>query len=467
MRVKLATIRCDHHLLIRNDNIIHIHHINNIKRKKQNYKKTPNNVNSISNPDTKKSKVRETFNKHKIIFNAKPTNINRNHPNLNPSSRLITRTPPKSNPKLIILMKTQEIKNNPITNLIKKSLLDLPTPTSISFLWNFGFLLGFTLTLQIISGLVVSIIYTADTSLAFSVIVKIIRDNDTGWASRLIHTNGASLFFVLIYIHTARGIYFSSPSNQPKVWISGVVIILITIGTAFLGYVLPWGQISFWGATVITGVLSAIPLVGNDLVVWIWGGPSVSQPTLNRFFSLHFLLPIVLMVLILIHLILLHEKGSSNPNNTKTETDKIKFHPSFSVKDLLPGTLISIVFMLIISNYPNILGDVENFNPANPLVTPVHIQPEWYFLFAYVILRSIPSKLGGVVALAASIIILAILVIKKNIRTKFNPIKKIVFWLFSSTVVILTWIGAKTVERPFEGIGQIYTILYFASVISI
>jgi ubiquinol-cytochrome c reductase cytochrome b subunit len=242
---------------------------------------------------------------------------------------------------------------------------------------------------------------------------------------------------------------------------------LITMGTAFLGYVLPWGQISFWGATVITGVLSAIPLVGNDLVVWIWGGPSVSQPTLNRFFSLHFLLPITLMVFIIIHLILLHEKGSSNPNNTKTETDKIKFHPSFSVKDLLPGTLISIMFIIIISNTPNLLGDVENFNPANPLVTPVHIQPEWYFLFAYVILRSIPSKLGGVIALAASIIILATLVIKKNVRTKFKPIKKATFWLFSSTVVILTWIGAKTVERPFEGIGQIYTVIYFTSVIII
>jgi ubiquinol-cytochrome c reductase cytochrome b subunit len=356
------------------------------------------------------------------------------------------------------------MKSNPVTNLIKKSLIDLPTPTSISFLWNFGFLLGFTLTLQIISGLVVSIIYTADTSLAFSVIIKIIRDNNMGWISRLIHTNGASLFFVLIYIHTARGIYFASPSNQPKVWISGVIIILITIGTAFLGYVLPWGQMSFWGATVITGVLSAIPLVGNDLVVWIWGGPSVSQPTLNRFFSLHFLLPIVLIVIIIIHLMLLHEKGSSNPNNTKTNTDKIKFHPSFSVKDILPGTLISILFILIISNTPNLLGDVENFNPANPLVTPVHIQPEWYFLFAYVILRSIPSKLGGVVALAASIIVLAILVVKKNVRTKFNPTKKTMFWLFSSTVLILTWIGAKTVERPFEGIGQIYTIIYFISI---
>ena len=357
------------------------------------------------------------------------------------------------------------MKRNPILFITKKALLDLPTPSSISFIWNFGFLLGITLILQIIRGLILSIIYTAQTETAFKVIVMIIRDINTGWITRFIHINGASLFFILLYTHTARGIYFSSPANKPKVWISGVILILTIIATAFLGYVLPWGQMSFWGATVITGVLSAIPIVGNDLVTWIWGGPSVSQPTLNRFFSLHFLLPIIITVLVLVHLILLHEKGSSNPSNVHTNVDKIKFNPLFSVKDTIPAIVIMALMLLITSNAPNALGDVENFNPANPLVAPIHIQPEWYFLFAYVVLRSIPSKLGGVIALVISILILMIIVTKKRKSSKFKITKKIKFWFLISVILILTWIGAKTVETPFEGIGQIYTVLYFSTII--
>lgn len=343
----------------------------------------------------------------------------------------------------------------------------MPSPSSISFMWNIGFLLGVTLSLQIISGLILSIIYNAQTERAFKIIVIIIQDSNTGWITRIIHINGASLFFVLLYMHTARGIFFSSTRNKKKVWASGVTILLIVIATAFLGYVLPWGQISFWGATVITGVLSAIPIVGNDLVTWIWGGPSVSQPTLNRFFSLHFILPMLIAALVLSHLILLHEKGSSNPSNSQTQLDKIKFNPLLSIKDLSPIILISISLMVIISNYPNLFGDVENFNPANPLVAPIHIQPEWYFLFAYVLLRSIPSKLGGVVALAGSILILFALIVKKTRSTKFKPHKKIKFWILVSIIIVLTWIGAKTVESPFEGIGQIYTILYFSSILSL
>lgn len=364
-------------------------------------------------------------------------------------------------------MKKQETKNNPILKIIKSSLLDLPTPSSISFMWNIGFLLGITLALQIITGLILSMIYNADADTAFSTIVRIIQDINTGWVTRIIHINGASLFFILLYIHTARGLYFNSPSNQKKVWVSGVLILLAVIATAFLGYVLPWGQISFWGATVITGVLSAIPLVGNDLVTWIWGGPSVSQPTLNRFFSLHFILPIAIVVLVLGHLILLHEKGSSNPSTSFTNSDKVKFNPLFLVKDTLPIIIISILIFTLISLTPNILGDVENFNTANPLVAPIHIQPEWYFLFAYVILRSIPSKLGGVIALGASILILAPLIVKKNKPTKFSPHKKIKFWSLISVIIILTWIGAKSVERPFEGIGQIYTIVYFINILAL
>lgn len=293
------------------------------------------------------------------------------------------------------------------------------------------------------------------------------RDINTGWITRTVHINGASLFFILLYIHTARGIYFTSPANKPKVWFSGIMLMLMVIATAFLGYVLPWGQMSFWGATVITGVISAIPVVGNDLVTWIWGGPSVSQPTLNRFFSLHFLLPILITVTVIVHLILLHEKGSSNPSNVQTRIDKVKFNPLLTVKDIIPAILIMLIIVLINSNLPNLLGDVENFNPANPLVAPIHIQPEWYFLFAYVILRSIPSKLGGVIALVMSILILSVIVIRKNKSSKFKVTKKTKFWFLISVITILTWIGAKTVESPFEGIGQFYTIFYFSTVVLI
>lgn len=321
--------------------------------------------------------------------------------------------------------------------------------------------------LQIVTGLFLSIIYNAQEETVFKVIIIIIRDADTGWVTRIIHINGASLFFILLYIHTARGIYFNSAANKKKVWLSGTLIMLLLIATAFLGYVLPWGQISFWGATVITGVLSAIPIVGNDLVIWIWGGPSVSQPTLNRFFSLHFILPILIAAIVIIHLILLHEKGSSNPTNTHTNIDKIKFSPLLSLKDTLPAFIIIMIIITLISNTPNLLGDVENFNPANPLVAPLHIQPEWYFLFAYVILRSIPSKLGGVIALGTSVLIVVIFITKKSITTKFIPKKKIIFWILISIIVVLTWIGAKTVEHPFESIGQIYTVLYFRTILLI
>jgi ubiquinol-cytochrome c reductase cytochrome b subunit len=330
-----------------------------------------------------------------------------------------------------------------------------------------GFLLGITLTLQIITGLILSIVYSTQTERVFKVMVAIIRDVNRGWATRIIHINGASLFFVLLYVHTARGIYFSSPANKKKVWTTGVIIIIITIATAFLGYVLPWGQMSFWGATVITGVLSAIPIVGRELVTWIWGGPSVSQPTLNRFFSLHFIIPILISGIVIVHLIILHEKGSSNPSNTKTRVDKVKFNPLFSTKDTIPIILIAVLITTIVSNTPNLLGDVENFNPANPIVAPAHIQPEWYFLFAYVILRSIPSKIGGVIALVISILIITILITKKRKTRKFTARKKTKFWFLVSTFIVLTWIGAKPVERPFEGIGQIYTALYFLSVTTI
>lgn len=350
--------------------------------------------------------------------------------------------------------------------IIKTSLIRLPTPFSISFIWNIGFLLGMTLTLQIITGLVLSINYIPSTEQAFDSVIHIIRDIDSGWIIRYVHINGASLFFILIYFHIARGVYFNSPTKLPIVWMSGIIILLATIGAAFIGYVLPWGQISFWGATVITSIISAIPYIGKNVTEWLWGNFSVSQPTLNRFFSLHFIIPLVVAALVLTHLIFLHVTGSSNPTGNNPNYDKIKFFPYFIIKDTLPIMIIALSMSLLISLSPNILGDVENFNTARITTTPAHIQPEWYFLFAYAILRSIPSKLGGVLAIVGSILILAVLTIKKNkINKKFNPNKKINFWLFVTLVSLLTWIGANPVEPPFTIIGQVLTLIYFLTVL--
>ena len=360
-------------------------------------------------------------------------------------------------------MKKNNIVNiDPIIKITKASLLDLPTPSSISFLWNIGFLLGITLTLQILTGLVLAINYIPHTEIAFRRVMHIIRDIDRGWITRYLHINGASLFFLLLYTHIRRGLYFSSPSKIPIVWTSGILILMATIGTAFIGYVLPWGQISFWGATVITRILSAVPYIGKQITIWLWGNFSVSQPTLNRFFSIHFILPIVIAALVLIHLILLHKRGSSNPLGVNPNIDKIKFFPYFAVKDTIPIIFISILLILMISIRPNILGDVENFNTARRSTTPPHIQPEWYFLFAYAILRSIPSKLGGVLAILASIIILLAPMIKKNsLNRKFSTQKKALFWSFIRIAFILTWIGANPVEDPYITIGQTTTLMYF------
>lgn len=354
------------------------------------------------------------------------------------------------------------LNSDPLFKIIRNSLLRLPTPTSISFLWNIGFLLGITLCLQIITGLVLSINYVAHTDLAFDSVIHIMRDVDLGWIIRYTHINGASLFFILLYIHISRGIYFNSPIKIPIVWSSGVIILLATIGAAFIGYVLPWGQISFWGATVITRILTAIPYIGKDITQWLWGNFSVSQPTLNRFLSLHFIIPILVAALVLIHLIFLHKTGSSNPLGIFTNADKIKFFPYFAVKDINPIFLIIILILTLIRVNPNFLGDVENFNVASIATTPPHIQPEWYFLFAYAILRSIPSKLGGVIAIAMSIIVLLILTFsKKEFSKKFSPARKIVFWVFISILLLLTWVGANPVEPPFVVTGQVLTTVYF------
>ena len=355
------------------------------------------------------------------------------------------------------------LKNNPILKIINNSIIDLPSPSNISTIWNIGSILGLCLSTQLITGIFLSIHYCPSTELAFSRVIHICRNINLGWLIRTIHANGASIFFLFIYIHIARGIYFSSFILK-ETWFIGTLILVLTIASAFLGYVLPWGQISFWGATVITNLISAIPYIGSIIVKWLWGGFAVDNPTLNRFFAIHFILPFIVLVLTLIHLLFLHQTGSNNPLGTNRNIDKIPFHPFFIIKDTL-GFIIIIIILLSINIFkPYLLSDPDNFIPANPLITPIHIQPEWYFLFAYAILRSIPNKLGGVIALFSSIIILIPLIItkKKILSNQFYPINKLLFWAFCSNIIILTWLGACPVETPFILARQITTLLYFS-----
>ena len=283
---------------------------------------------------------------------------------------------------------------NSVIKIINSSVVDLPTPSSISYFWNFGSLLGVCLAIQLITGIFLAMHYTSHIQNSFDSIHHILRDVNYGWLLKHLHTNGASLFFICIYIHIGRGLYYGSYKNV-KLWYSGIIIIFLIMMTAFIGYVLPWGQMSFWGATVITNFITAIPYVGQYIVEWIWGGYSVNHPTLNRFFSLHYLLPFVLTGSILLHLLLLHEKGSNNPLGLNSYTDRLSFHPYFTYKDVLGFIFLFMFFFYIVFYVPLVLGDPENYIRANSLVTPTHIMPEWYFLFAYAILRAIPNKLGG------------------------------------------------------------------------
>nr|YP_010324949.1 cytochrome b [Dermacentor steini]UNO54130.1 cytochrome b [Dermacentor steini]WPQ69984.1 cytochrome b [Dermacentor steini] len=346
---------------------------------------------------------------------------------------------------------------------------NLPTPSNISYMWNLGSLLGICLGSQILTGLFLAMNFSSDISTAFSMISHIQRDVNNGWLIRSIHANGASLFFILMYLHIGRGIYYSS-FYFTKVWISGIMIIFILMATAFLGYILPWGQMSFWGATVITNLISAIPYIGLPMTFWIWGGFSVDNNTLIRFFSLHFLLPFMLLFLVMIHIFLIHMKGSSNPLGTSMNIDKISFHPYYSIKDVLGIFVMFLGFTFVSILWPYSLMDAENFNIANPLITPPHIQPEWYFLFAYAILRSIPNKLGGVVALVMSIIIVVTFSFSMNNKMSsfyFNKWKKILFWSLANCFIMLTFLGAMPIEYPYDLMSKIFTTLYFAMFIMI
>nr|UDF83728.1 cytochrome b [Vermiophis taishanensis] len=353
--------------------------------------------------------------------------------------------------------------SHPILKIMNNSLIDLPTPINISSWWNFGSLLGLCLIIQIITGLFLAMHYSADINLAFNSVNHICRDVNYGWLLRSLHANGASFFFICIYLHVGRGIYYNSYLFIPT-WMMGVILLFMVMATAFVGYVLPWGQMSFWGATVITNLLSAIPYLGTTMVQWMWGGFAVDNATLTRFFTFHFILPFIVLALTIIHLLFLHQTGSNNPLGINSNVDKIPFHPYFSFKDIV-GFLIMMMTLTILTLYnPYLLGDPDNFIPANPLVTPIHIQPEWYFLFAYAILRSIPNKLGGVIALVSSIAILMILPfyhMSKFRGMQFYPLNQIFFWYMVIIVILLTWIGARPVEDPYILTGQLLTIMYF------
>ncbi len=359
------------------------------------------------------------------------------------------------------------IKSHPLLRLVNSYLIDAPTPANISYLWNFGSLLALCLIIQIVTGVTLAMHYTPSVAEAFNSVEHIMRDVNNGWLVRYLHANTASAFFFLVYLHIGRGLYYGSyKSPRTLTWVIGTVILIIMMATAFLGYVLPYGQMSLWGATVITNLMSAIPWIGQDIVEFIWGGFSVNNATLNRFFALHFLLPFILVALVLMHLIAYHDVvGSGNPLGISANYDRLPFAPYFLFKDLITIFLFFIVLSIFVFFMPNALGDSENYVVANPMQTPPAIVPEWYLLPFYAILRSIPNKLLGVIAMFAAILALMAMPLtdlSKLRGVQFRPLSKIAFFIFVANFLVLMQIGAKHVETPFIELGQISTVLYFA-----
>ena len=359
------------------------------------------------------------------------------------------------------------LKSHPLLKMVNSYTIDSPQPSNISYLWNFGSLLAFCLIIQIVTGVTLGMHYTPSVSEAFDSVEHIMRDVNNGWLIRYLHANTASAFFFLVYLHIGRGLYYGSyKAPRTLVWTIGTVLFILMIATAFLGYVLPYGQMSLWGATVITNLMSAIPWVGQDIVEFIWGGFSVNNATLNRFFALHFVLPFVLAALALMHLIALHDSsGSSNPLGVSGNYDRLPFSPYFIFKDLITIFLFIIVLSTFVFFMPNILGDSENYVMANPMQTPPAIVPEWYLLPFYAILRSIPNKLLGVIAMFSALLALLVLPftdLSKLRGIQFRPLSKIVFFIFIANFLILLQLGAKHVESPYIEFGQISTALYFA-----
>ncbi|MCX8501513.1 MAG: cytochrome b N-terminal domain-containing protein [Alphaproteobacteria bacterium] len=356
----------------------------------------------------------------------------------------------------------------PVVNFIEKDLIGYPEPKNLNYWWNFGSLAGIMLVVMILSGIFLAMHYTPHIDHAFNSVESIMRDVNGGWLIRYIHMNGASMFFIVVYIHILRGLYYGSyKSPRELLWMLGVVILLLMMATAFMGYVLPWGQMSFWGATVITNLFSAIPVVGNSIVTWLLGGFTVGNPTLNRFFSLHYLLPFVIVAVVMLHIVALRIHGSNNPVgiDIKNDSDFIPFHPYYTVKDLFGLGVFAIVFAGLVFFSPNLLGHPDNYIPANPLSTPAHIVPEWYFLPFYAILRSIPSKLGGVLAMGSAIFVLFLLPwldFSKVRSATFRPIYRVLFWLLLVDAVILGYCGSQPPEGVFVIISRLATIWYFA-----
>jgi quinol-cytochrome oxidoreductase complex cytochrome b subunit len=353
-----------------------------------------------------------------------------------------------------------------VFSFISSHIIDYPTPINLNYFWSFGSMAGLCLVIQILTGIFLAMHYSPNVDLAFDSVEHIMRDVNNGWLIRYAHANGASIFFVVVYSHIFRGLYYGSYiTPRGGLWVSGVIIFLLMMATAFMGYVLPWGQMSFWGATVITNLFSAIPFIGSSIVEWLWGGFSVDNATLNRFFSLHYFMPFVIAGLAATHIGLLHKDGSNNPMGiTSIETETVIFYPYFYVKDLFAFLNLLFIFFVFLFFFPNLLGHADNYIPANPLITPPHIVPEWYFLPFYAILRSIPDKLGGVVAMISAILTLTLLpaISTSTIRNnKFRPTFVFFYWILFFDFLILGWIGQKPVESPYIEIGMLATTLYF------